>query len=67
MSWSRLLGGSFRDPLVGRDVLLGVAFGVGTALIPASASGATSMAGGVPAPDFNGVWALTTPRYVGVA
>ncbi len=26
-SWSRLLSGQFRDPLVGRDLLIGVAFG----------------------------------------
>ena len=32
ISWSRLLGGSFRDPLVGRDVLIGVAFGVAGAI-----------------------------------
>jgi serine/threonine-protein kinase len=28
ISWSRLLAGQFRDPLVGRDLLFGVAFGV---------------------------------------
>jgi serine/threonine-protein kinase len=28
ISWSRLLGGSYRDPLVGRDVLIGVLVGV---------------------------------------
>jgi len=28
ISWSRLLGGSWRDPVVGRDILLGVALGV---------------------------------------
>jgi predicted Ser/Thr protein kinase len=28
VSWSRLLAGSWRDPVVGRDVLLGVALGV---------------------------------------
>jgi serine/threonine-protein kinase len=28
ISWSRLLSGQWRDPLVGRDVLFGVAFGV---------------------------------------
>jgi serine/threonine-protein kinase len=32
-SWSRLLAGRGRDPLVGRDVLLGTAAGVGLALI----------------------------------
>jgi len=28
VSWSRLLAGSWRDPVVGRDILLGVALGV---------------------------------------
>ncbi len=28
ISWSRLLSGQLRDPLVGRDILLGVTFGV---------------------------------------
>ncbi len=27
ISWARLLGGSLRDPLVGRDVLVGIAWG----------------------------------------
>jgi len=64
ISWSRLLSGAIRDPLVGRDVLIGLAFGVGSALVPAfSEQVLTPLAGGVPAPDFNGVWALTTPRY----
>jgi serine/threonine-protein kinase len=29
ISWSRLLAGDFRDPMVGRDVLIGMLFGVG--------------------------------------
>jgi serine/threonine-protein kinase len=28
ISWSRLLAGDFRDPLIGRDVLIGAVFGV---------------------------------------
>ena len=32
MSWSRLLGGRFRDPRVGRDILVGIAAGVLVAL-----------------------------------
>ena len=28
ISWSRVLAGGFRDPLVGRDILIGAAFGV---------------------------------------
>jgi serine/threonine protein kinase len=33
VSWSRLLAGGWRDPLVGRDLLLGTFFGVISALI----------------------------------
>lgn len=29
ISWSRLLAGDFRDPLVGRDILIGAVFGLG--------------------------------------
>ncbi|HKR13901.1 MAG TPA: serine/threonine-protein kinase [Pyrinomonadaceae bacterium] len=29
ISWSRLLAGGFRDPLVGRDILIGAVFGFG--------------------------------------
>jgi predicted Ser/Thr protein kinase len=32
ISWSRLLAGGFRDPLVGRDILFGAAFGAGMIL-----------------------------------
>jgi hypothetical protein len=32
ISWSRLLGGSFRDPLVGRDILIGAIVGFGMAV-----------------------------------
>jgi serine/threonine-protein kinase len=33
ISWSRLLAGNFRDPLVGRDVLVGCVIGVFTVLL----------------------------------
>jgi hypothetical protein len=33
VSWTALLGGRIRDPIVGRDVLLGAAVGVATALV----------------------------------
>ena len=33
IAWSRLLGGAIRDPVVGGNLLIGVAFGVGVALI----------------------------------
>jgi hypothetical protein len=32
VSWSRLLAGDFRDPLVGRDILIGAVFGVAMAV-----------------------------------
>ena len=32
VSWSRVLAGGFRDPLVGRDLLIGAAFGLGIIL-----------------------------------
>jgi serine/threonine-protein kinase len=33
ISWSRLLAGGFRDPLVGRDILIGALFGLGMILV----------------------------------
>jgi len=33
ISWNRLLAGRFRDPLVGRDLLVGALFGVATRLL----------------------------------
>lgn len=33
VSWSRLLAGEFRDPLVGRDILIGAVFGVTIAVL----------------------------------
>jgi serine/threonine-protein kinase len=68
ISWSRMLKGSFRDPLVGRDVLIGIAFGVAGALYPGLIEYALKSFGGeVFNPAFTGIWALTTPRYVGAS
>jgi serine/threonine-protein kinase len=33
ISWSRLLAGGYRDPLVGRDILIGAVFAVGVMLV----------------------------------
>ncbi|MEK6286875.1 MAG: serine/threonine-protein kinase [Acidobacteriota bacterium] len=33
ISWSRVLSGSLRDPLVGRDVFVGILFGIGQTLL----------------------------------
>jgi serine/threonine-protein kinase len=38
VSWVRLIGGRFRDPLVGRDVLVGVVYGAFCALVVQVAS-----------------------------
>ena len=35
IGWSRLLAGGFRDPVVGRDVLAGIVFGIGSGLAAA--------------------------------
>ncbi len=37
-AWNRLLAARFRSPLVGRDVLAGLVFGVSTALLPPATS-----------------------------
>jgi len=68
ISWSRILGGSFRDPLVGRDVLIGLAFGVAGAIYPGLIEyGFQAFGGNVVNPAFTGIWALTTPRFVGAS
>jgi serine/threonine-protein kinase len=65
ISWSRILGGAVRDPLVGRDVLIGVAFGLAGAIYPGLVMLIVRTVGdGVTAPEFNGVWTLTQPRFV---
>jgi serine/threonine-protein kinase len=39
ISWTRLLAGGFRDPLVGRDGLVGILFGGATAIVLLTANG----------------------------
>jgi serine/threonine-protein kinase len=48
ISWSRLLTGGVRDPLVGRDVLIGVLFGVATAALGYSLNVFEYRFGGLP-------------------
>lgn len=48
ISWSRLLGGAFRDPLVGRDVLIGVLVGVVLSLVLSISSMTPAWAGLAP-------------------
>jgi hypothetical protein len=65
LSWSRLLGGSFRDPLLGRDVLVGVGFGVAAGLyLVATRFVIVQVTGTSAGPMLNGVPELTSPRYV---
>ena len=65
ISWSRLLGGGRRDPLVGRDILIGVAFGVAIATyVVLSRDLVAAITGRPPGPMFNGVASLTSPRWV---
>ncbi|MBI3448909.1 MAG: protein kinase [Acidobacteria bacterium] len=65
ISWTRLLGGRVRDPLLGRDLLTGSLVGVTLALLFQLASLAPSWMGrplGTPnTPDFN---ALTGPGFL---
>jgi len=65
ISWTRLLGGRLRDPLLGRDLLIGSLVGVLLALLLELGSLAPSWTGlalGVPrSPDFN---AMTGPGFL---
>jgi serine/threonine-protein kinase len=49
ISWSRLLAGGLRDPLVGRDVLIGVLFGVASACLSYGSTVFDYRYGGMPA------------------
>ena len=49
VSWTRLVGGRVRDPLVGRDVLIGLAWGSATAGLASLVSAVTPRLG-LPAP-----------------
>jgi serine/threonine-protein kinase len=67
ISWGRLLAGRWRDPMVGRDVLLGAAAG---ALIVASMHGSVMLAASFGAPQVPAGWnpspeSLTSWRSVG--
>jgi serine/threonine-protein kinase len=48
ISWARLIGGKIRDPLVGRDVLIGTAYGVLLALFESSDNLLLPLFGGLP-------------------
>ena len=55
IGWSRLLAGSVRDPLVGRDVLVGVLVAIGDGIDPRASHAAAALVG--PAAAVSG-WRL---------
>ena len=61
VSWSRVLAGKLRDPLVGGDVLIGVAFGLFWVLLFQGAFLISQARGDLPNPV--GLNALSAPRY----
>ena len=63
VSWVRLLKGRFRDPLVGRDLLVGLLFGLAFALVIRGAMLLPGVLGGrIAAPDH---WVWTTEALRG--
>ncbi len=64
ISWSRLLAGRVRDPLVGRDILMGGVFTVGVAFLQASQSWVRLALGQpLPQPRFWSWELLLGPRF----
>jgi hypothetical protein len=63
ISWTRLLGGRVRDPLVGRDILVGTALGAAMAVLATVAGAVPSWLGRAPAmPDIKELDLLQGPR-----
>ncbi len=65
ISWTRLLAGRFSDPLVGRDVLIGVCTGVCSALVielDAICAGPRGVDQGGPARNLGDLFVLLGPR-----
>jgi predicted Ser/Thr protein kinase len=61
-AWVRLLDGRFKDPLVGRDVLMGVVMGSVLTLVGAAAEGATMVLDREPLPTTFTVWSQAALR-----
>src|SRR5690606_15659448 len=60
VAWTRLLTGRFRDPLVGRDVLTGLAIGAAWAcLVPLSAAASQLVGLPPPGPRIGNLTALS--------
>ena len=65
ISWSRLVKGQWKDPLVGRDWLVGALCGTGLGLVWHSSYLAPLALGlRAPVPFGNGVWSLNHARFV---
>jgi serine/threonine-protein kinase len=62
VSWSRLLAGDFRDPLIGRDVLVGGAFGVAILLVGRLVALTPAWRGQPLAPSANRLYTLLSVR-----
>ncbi|HXV63633.1 MAG TPA: serine/threonine-protein kinase [Vicinamibacteria bacterium] len=68
IAWNRLLGGQGRDPLVGRDVLIGVLAGVAmAATVPLADTLATTMGQPRTPPELPSPGVLLGSRYVASA
>jgi hypothetical protein len=65
VSWSRLLAGRLRDPLVGRDILIGAVFGTLTAIVAQLRYLAPTWIGAPPpVPDSETLSTLMGTRYI---
>jgi hypothetical protein len=65
ISWTRLLGGAVRDPLVGRDLLAGAVWGAALALLfPVSVLLPEWLGQGTASPEFSYLDALLGPSRV---
>jgi serine/threonine protein kinase len=72
VSWVRVLEGRFRDPLVGRDLLIGSAAGAINALVPSLSHWVSQALGGAPALPAWSEWTFeplrgTLPAFVAFA
>jgi serine/threonine-protein kinase len=70
-AWNRLLAGRLGDPMVGRDLLIGLAFGAAVLLVPRAALLSAEWAGVPPPPPLTGTGPFAlhvpgppTPLYV---
>jgi hypothetical protein len=65
ISWSRLIKGDYKDPLVGRDILIGAAFGSGMTVCAALSAGGPLWLGRAASLTFNPGNAKIGQQFVG--